>query len=111
MRWLIVLLFCGSAHAGDGAWSVQGGKEHFIVSTALGFGCANVFQDSAMKAFGCAMVPGLIKEVIDSRQEGNKFSASDMGFNALGAALGVSGGRWMLTRSNGQTVVSYRTEF
>jgi uncharacterized protein YfiM (DUF2279 family) len=112
MRWIIALMLCGSAHAGTAEnWNVAGGKEHFLFSGALGMGCASVFRDSNAKAFGCAMLPGLVKEVYDSRQPGNKFSASDLAFNALGAAVGIGAGRWFLTHSNGQTTISYRAEF
>lgn len=93
------------------AYSKEGGKEHVIVSAALGLGCANVFQDSWGKAWGCAMMPGVLKELIDSRQPGNKFSGSDLAFDAIGAAIGVTGGRWLIRRHEGTTTVSYRMEF
>lgn len=110
IAWVCVgLVLCSEAKAQT--YSREGGKEHVIVSVALGLGCANVFQDSWGKAFGCAMTPGLVKELIDSRQEGNKFSGSDLAFDALGAVLGVTGGRWLIRRQEGTTTVSYRMEF
>lgn len=92
-------------------WKHDGGQEHFFISGAAGLACSQVFTDSFGKAWACAMVPGTVKELLDASDKGNKFSAEDMAFNALGAALGVTAGHWALRRANGQTVVSYSTRF
>ena len=116
---LILAFFSVSAFANDRPhetsvqqhWRHEGGEQHFFVSTVIGVGCANVYKDSFGKAWACAMVPGTVKELIDSTQAGNKFSGKDMAFNALGAALGVTAVHWALRRANGQTVVSYSARF
>lgn len=92
-------------------WKHGGGEEHFFVSTVIGIGCANVYKESFGKAWACAMVPGTVKELIDSTQTGNHFSSRDMAFNAMGAALGVSIGQFALRRQDGQTVVNYSARF
>lgn len=92
-------------------WKHEGGQEHFFISGAAGMACSQIFTDSFGKAWACAMVPGTVKELLDASEKGNKFSAEDMAFNALGAVLGVTAGHWALRRANGQTVVSYSTRF
>lgn len=92
-------------------WKHEGGQEHFFISGAAGLACSQVFTDSFGKAWACAMVPGTVKELLDASDKGNKFSAEDMAFNALGAALGVTAGHWALRRANGQTLVTYSTRF
>lgn len=89
-----------------------GAKSHLAVSTAFGVACAtHVFPGEPVKAFGCAIVPGLVKETIDSTQRGNRFSGRDMLANAVGAAAGVYLGGVMLRRSNGTTQIAYSTTF
>ncbi|MCE3000041.1 MAG: hypothetical protein ACK59Y_02455 [Betaproteobacteria bacterium] len=44
-----------------------------------------------------AMIPGLLKEISDSQKSNNHFSGKDMAANALGAALGVQFGNWIIT--------------
>lgn len=89
-----------------------GAPAHLVVSAGFGVACAtHIFPGEPAKAFGCAMVPGLIKETIDSTQAGNRFSARDMVANAVGAAAGVYLGGFMLRRSNGTTQIAYATSF
>lgn len=89
-----------------------GATAHLAVSTAFGVACAtHVFPGEPVKAFGCAIVPGLVKETIDSTQRGNRFSGRDMLANAVGAAAGVYLGGVMLRRSNGTTQIAYSTTF
>ena len=92
-------------------WKHEGGQEHFFISGAAGLACSQVFTDSFGRAWACAMVPGTVKELLDASENGNKFSAEDMAFNALGAALGVRAGHWARRRANGQAVVSYSAWF
>jgi len=89
-----------------------GATAHLAVSTAFGVACAtHVFPGEPVKAFGCAIAPGLVKETIDSTQRGNRFSGRDMLANAVGAAAGVYLGGVMLRRSNGTTQIAYSTTF
>lgn len=83
------------AHSSDN-WG--GAAEHFVVSGAAGVVCAaHIYPKESLKAFGCALVPGLIKETIDSTQRGNRFSGRDMVANAVGAAVGVYTGGLLLS--------------
>lgn len=93
---------------GDQGFSHNGYKEHFAVSALAGLVVSNhVETESAPRAWAYAMVPGLLKEVLDSQQRGNHFSSRDMIANALGAAVGVGLGRTLLvTSGGGKTTVS-----
>jgi hypothetical protein len=84
-------------------------KMHMGVSFALGFALANQWPNEPLKAWGVAMVPGRLMEVSDRGSTG--FSGADLAANAIGAALGVATGRWLVLRQNGTTVVAYQTEF
>jgi hypothetical protein len=84
-------------------------KSHLGVSFVLGYAMANQFPNEPLKAWGIAMVPGVLKEISDRSSTG--FDKKDLLADAIGAALGVATGRWMVMRSNGATVVAYRTEF
>lgn len=108
---LVAAALCLPLAAPAQSFSKEGGREHLALSAVLGLGCANLFQDSKSTAFACALAPGLVKEVADSQAKGNKFSGSDMAYNVLGAAIGVSTGHWLIHRQGGSTVVSYRKEF
>jgi hypothetical protein len=57
------------------------------------------------------MIPGVLKELSDSSKGGSGFSGKDLVADAVGAALGVYTGGWLLSRSQGKTMLSYRTEF
>jgi hypothetical protein len=84
-------------------------KSHIGVSFVLGYAMANQFPNEPLKAWGVAMIPGVLKEVSDRSSTG--FDKKDLLADAIGAALGVATGRWMVMRSKGTTVVAYRTEF
>jgi hypothetical protein len=84
-------------------------KSHLGVSFVLGYAMANQFPNEPLKAWGIAMVPGVLKEISDRSSTG--FDKKDLLADAIGAALGVATGRWLVMRSNGTTVVAYRTEF
>ncbi len=74
-----------------------GAPAHVAVSALAGIACANhIYPREGLKSFGCAMAPGLVKEVIDSTQKGNRFSVKDLIADAVGAGLGVYVGGLML---------------
>jgi uncharacterized protein YfiM (DUF2279 family) len=74
-----------------------GAPAHVAVSALAGLACsAQLYPHQKLKAFGCAMTPGVIKEVIDSAQKGNRFSVKDIIADAVGAGLGVYVGGLML---------------
>lgn len=89
-------------------FSRNGYAEHFAVSALIGiWSAAQIEKESPLKAFGIAMVPGVLKEVIDATQKNNHFSGRDLAYDALGAAVGVGVGRYLLVRSrDGTTTVS-----
>lgn len=79
-------------------FSYGGYKEHIAVSGLAGLVCStHIYPREDLKAFGCAMVPGVIKEVIDSRSKNNYFSGKDLLADAIGAALGVYTGGLLLS--------------
>lgn len=106
-----VLAAAPLAHAADGdRWNGRDKKMHAGVSFVVGFAAANQWPDEPGKAFMVALLPGLLKEVSDANG-GTGFSSKDMAANAIGAALGVVTGRWIVLRQRDTTVIAYRTEF
>lgn len=111
------LVLHGTAHADSGlhaspsseSWTGTDKRIHFAVSFVAGVAAANALPNEPVKAFGYAMIPGTIKEVLDA--SGSGFSYKDMAADALGAALGVAGTHWLIKRANGTTVVAYHTAF
>lgn len=89
-----------SAQAADD-WSGADKRAHFAVSAVLGTAAAMHYENK-WTAFGVAMIPGLLKELTD-----NRFSGKDLAADALGAALGVQLGHWIVTRDG----VGYRAAF
>jgi hypothetical protein len=87
-------------------WNGDDKPMHLGVSFVLGFAAANQWPNEPLKAWSMAMIPGALKEATDK-----KASGKDMAANAIGAALGVYTGKWMVTRNNGTTKVAYRQEF
>lgn len=80
------LITASPAHADS--FSTPDKQKHFAVSAALGAG-ASAITDSDNAAVALALVPGLAKELYDSRSGGTGFSWRDMVANAAGAYLGV----------------------
>lgn len=109
----LVLMTVMPAHAHDGpkvppptpaSQAVQdnwgGAGAHFLVSGVAGVVCAtHIYPKQSLKAFGCAMLPGLLKETLDSTQKGNHFSKKDLIADAVGAAIGVYTGGLLLSYS------------
>ncbi len=87
-------------------WSGSDKIKHVAVSAALGTASAMHFEDKWV-AFGVAMIPGVLKEVADSTRKNNHFSGKDLVADALGAALGVQLGNWIVTTRG----VGYRAAF
>lgn len=73
---------------------------HFGVSTALGVAAKMAIEEEGLpwKSFGLAMLPGLAKEIYDAKRTGGSgFSKSDLLADALGAALGITIGKTIIT--------------
>lgn len=90
------LLIPAAANAAD-KWDSPDKAEHFAVSAAIGT-LAAMHYENKWKAFGVALIPGLLKEIYDGSQDNKRFSGKDMAINALGAAVGVQIGHWIVTR-------------
>lgn len=109
----LVLMLALPVHAHDGpkvpppppaeqatkdTWA--GAPAHLVVSVGAGVVCAtHIYPKESLKAFGCAMVPGVLKEVLDSTEKGNRFSKKDLIADVVGAAVGVYTGGLMLSYS------------
>lgn len=87
-------------------WTGQDKQLHFAVSAVLGIAAYSQTHDRA-QAFGWALAPGILKEVIDSQQDGNDFSGKDLAWDALGALAGAQVGHWTI----GQNRVNWVKEF
>lgn len=108
-KFLLALAAAASLPAAADEWNGPDKKMHFAVSYVVGFAAGSQWPDNKLLAFGVAMIPGTVKEISD--RSGTGFSGKDMAFNAIGAALGVASGSFMVTRHAGTTVVAYRSEF
>ncbi|MDD5390175.1 MAG: hypothetical protein PHD37_12565 [Gallionellaceae bacterium] len=97
--------FATTALAAD-EWNGSDKIKHVAVSAAFGTASAMHFEDKWV-AFGVAMIPGVLKEVADSTRKNNHFSGKDLVADALGAALGVQLGNWIVTTRG----VGYRAAF
>ena len=87
-------------------WNGADKGKHFAVSALLGTASAMHFEDKWV-AFGVAMIPGVLKEIADSSRDNGHFSGKDLAADALGAALGVQLGHWIVTRNG----IGYRAAF
>ncbi|EIJ32862.1 hypothetical protein [Thiothrix nivea] len=92
---LIGLVYCLPSLALADEWTGKDKQLHFAVSAVLGVAAYSHTHDRA-KAFGLAMIPGILKEVADSQQDNNDFSGKDLAWDALGAAVGIQTGHWMI---------------
>lgn len=104
---LILLSLCIATAPAQDSWTGSDKKLHFGVSTISGFVARSFFPNEPIKAIGLALVPGLLKELSDSRDTGNKFSGKDMTWNFLGALTGslLYGWGWSGNR------ITYTTPF
>lgn len=74
-----------AAHADE--WFAQDKAMHFVATT-LASTTVLAATGSSQLAFWSVIGVGLVKELQDHRQPGNKFSGKDMVFNLAGAAIG-----------------------
>jgi putative lipoprotein len=102
---VLCLVFPVSAYAADD-WNGPDKTRHFALSAMIGTLSAMHFE-SKWKAFGVALIPGLLKEVHDGSQADNHFSGKDLVADAVGAAVGVQIGHWLVTRDG----IGYQAAF
>jgi len=100
----MLLLSTHLTHADE--WTGNDKSLHFGVSAALGVAAYSQTHDRT-KAFAWAIAPGVLKEVIDSQEEGNRFSTKDLAWDALGALVGVQAGHWII----GDNKIAWVTDF
>ncbi|OQX10946.1 MAG: hypothetical protein BWK73_18925 [Thiothrix lacustris] len=100
----LLLLSTYPTHADE--WTGNDKSLHFGVSAVLGVAAYSQTHDRT-QAFAWAIAPGVLKEVLDSQEEGNRFSTKDLAWDALGAFVGVQAGHWMISDHK----VSWVTDF
>lgn len=99
------------AHAQD-SWGGADKRAHATFSCFFGAGAAAWQRESPGKAWLIAMIPGTVKEAADATTAtGTGWSWKDIGANALGAGLCVSGARVLLRHSEGRTEATFRVEY
>lgn len=92
---LLALILAPLTVLAQDRWTGPDKQKHFVASAALGFGCKGfLFPDDDLKAWGCAMAPGVVKELTDPRP-----SSKDLVWNAVGAYVGVQAGGWIIRRN------------
>lgn len=106
LGFLCALMFLSTKAQAQDTWTGSDKKMHAGVSMLIGFGARHQWPNEPMKAFGVALIPGIVKEATD-----DKASAKDMVANAIGAAVGVYTGGLFITYAEGKTTIHYRTDF
>jgi putative lipoprotein len=91
----LTLMLSGAAHAAEDAWTGSDKTMHFALSAGTGL-AAYAYTHSKPKAFGLAMIPGIVKEVADSQEQNNHFSGKDLAWDAVGAFAGIQLGDWSI---------------
>src|SRR5574341_251279 len=106
LGFLAALLLLSTKAPAQDTWNGSDKKMHAGVSFMVGIGTRQVWRDEPLKAWGVALIRGIIKEATDPKP-----SAKDMVANALGAALGVYTGGLFVVTNGDQVVVGYSKEF
>ncbi|SEA98437.1 putative lipoprotein [Thiothrix caldifontis] len=101
---LLLLLSSNLSHADE--WMSKDKSVHFSVSAALGVAAYSQTHNRT-KAFAWAIAPGVLKEIIDSQDEGKQFSGKDLAWDAVGAFVGVQAGHWII----GDNKIAWVKEF
>lgn len=104
----LALTAATAAHADR--WIGPDKADHMAISAMIGVTTSMLIDDKTT-AFAVAIVPGLLKEVYDSRQSNNYFSSKDLFADIIGAAIGVQTGHWILTHREKTTTLGYRQTF
>lgn len=113
----IIVAACAAQPARADSWTGPDKAKHFAVSAGLGLAAAELARRDVLPCKGelCAVaaatLPGLLKELSDSRAGGSGFSYKDMVFNLAGAYVGVKLYGVFVSRQNGTTHLTYRKEF
>ena len=107
-----VLLALPLVVSAQDSWTGADKPKHFAVSAAAGLAAGAILPSLAPECgkwcrVGVAMVPGVLKELGDTGQAGNRFSWRDLVWDAAGAYAGVTLSGFVF-RPN---AIAYRTEF
>lgn len=100
-----VIVATEPAHAGD-KWTGADKAQHVAGSALLGTVAGVAIKDK-WTAFALAMVPGVAKEIWDSKQPNHTASFKDLAADALGAAVGVYVGNCVIVAKS----ITCRVEF
>lgn len=112
MRYLLLILALASASAFADSWGTPDKREHFVASVGWGAGARIICQGCTdLQATALGSMPGLIKEIQDTRRGGSGFSVKDLVADIAGAYVGQKIA-WLIVSKRDDTVtVAYRTEF
>jgi uncharacterized protein YfiM (DUF2279 family) len=92
------------------SWTGQDKLSHFsgslLISTVV-----SVATESESLGFWSAVAVGGAKELWDRNHTGHVASIKDFAWDVAGAYVGSKFGGWMVTRTNGSTVVSFSQKF
>ena len=82
-----------SAASAQDSWTGSDKPKHIAASAISAVVVESLFADTLtpVERFGLAMLPGVIKELADSRRGGSGISGKDFAANALGVGLGMAG--------------------
>lgn len=107
----VSLLFTTCSAKAD-EWTGPDKQEHFGGSAVVGMLLKAKFDKlSTAQAVGIALIPGVAKELYDSRKGGSGFSYKDMVYNAAGAYVGVKLGGVIASFKSGGVQLTHISEF
>lgn len=94
------------------SWSTPDKPKHFAASALWGAGARIICQGcNDWQATALGTIPGLVKEIQDSRPGGSGFSTKDLIADIAGAYVGQKLTGVVITHANGQTQVAYTKQF
>jgi len=107
---LLQLLLVAPNIALADSWTGQDKLDHFA-STLLISTAVSVATESETLGFWSAVAVGGAKELWDRNRTGHVASVKDFTWDVVGAYVGSKFGGWVVTRTNGSTVVSLSQKF
>ena len=111
-RIAIALIVCLALPAYADSWGTPDKPKHFAASALWGAGARIICQGcNDWQATALGSMPGLVKEIQDSRPGGTGFSYKDMVANIAGAYVGQKLMGVVITHANGQTKIAYAKQF
>jgi uncharacterized protein YfiM (DUF2279 family) len=112
MRYLILAATLLTSPAFADSWSTPDKKAHFVASMGWGAGARIICQScNDWQATALGTLPGLVKEIQDSRPGGSGFSTKDLIADIAGAYVGQKLTWLVIRKANGETFVGYQGVF